>query len=70
MLGTIGSMMEDVGPEDGMVLILRELVDFLDKSEDCWGFQVACLEVAVRIGEPSLQRSRPLDEKTRRSTCG
>ncbi|RXW18780.1 hypothetical protein EST38_g7067 [Candolleomyces aberdarensis] len=46
------SITENVGPEDSMVLILTALFDRLRESgEDCWVFQVACLEVAVRIDD-------------------
>ncbi|KAJ2934657.1 hypothetical protein H1R20_g2438, partial [Candolleomyces eurysporus] len=47
-----GSITENVGPEDSMVLILMALFDRLRGiGEDCWGFQIACLEVAVRIDD-------------------
>jgi tetratricopeptide (TPR) repeat protein len=46
------SMMEDAGPEDGIASTLGKLyVHMRESGEDCWGFQVACLEVAVRIDD-------------------
>ncbi|RXW21689.1 hypothetical protein EST38_g4165 [Candolleomyces aberdarensis] len=42
--------LEDVGEENSMALTLRRLAYWLDQSGgDHWGFQVACLDVAVRI---------------------
>ncbi|KAJ2927863.1 hypothetical protein H1R20_g9221, partial [Candolleomyces eurysporus] len=44
--------LEDFGEEDSMVLTLRKLVYWLGESGgDHWGFQMACLEVAVRIDD-------------------
>jgi hypothetical protein len=47
----IDPTLEDVGEEDGMASTLKNLAHCLGKSGgDRWGFQVACLEVAIRIG--------------------
>ncbi|KAJ2934990.1 hypothetical protein H1R20_g2112, partial [Candolleomyces eurysporus] len=46
------TMMDNIGSEDGMVSILSKLANSLDKiGQDCWEFQVACLEVAIRIDD-------------------
>ncbi|RXW13010.1 hypothetical protein EST38_g12846 [Candolleomyces aberdarensis] len=50
MLGEVDSILEEVRKEAGMVSTLRKLADRLrEAGGDYWGFQVACLEVAVRI---------------------
>ncbi|KAJ2926449.1 hypothetical protein H1R20_g10646, partial [Candolleomyces eurysporus] len=50
MPGEVDSTLEDVTKGDGMVSTLRNLARRLGKtSGDHWRFQVACLEVAVRI---------------------
>jgi hypothetical protein len=46
----LDSILEDATEADSMVSTLRKVADWLGESGgDHWGFQVACLEVAVRI---------------------
>ncbi|KAJ2926436.1 hypothetical protein H1R20_g10658, partial [Candolleomyces eurysporus] len=50
LAGEVDSTVKDVRGEDGMALALRKVARRLCKTGgDHWGFQVACLEVAVRI---------------------
>jgi hypothetical protein len=49
MPGEVDSMLEDTKEYDSMVPTLRRLARRLGKAGgEHWGFQVACLEVAVR----------------------
>ncbi|KAJ2924464.1 hypothetical protein H1R20_g12641, partial [Candolleomyces eurysporus] len=50
LAGEVDSTLEDVRGEDGMALTLRKVACRLGETGgDYWGFEVACLEVAVRI---------------------
>ncbi|KAJ2924460.1 hypothetical protein H1R20_g12644, partial [Candolleomyces eurysporus] len=50
LAGEVDSTVKDAPGEDGMALTLRKVARRLGKTGgDHWGFEVACLEVAVRI---------------------